>query len=171
MSANKPSKRKTKPEVIVSVIVAIIALIGTISAALIGNWDKIWTSPSQSSSSVSSPTMANPPQATVTTPQQATPSPTPINLDGRWRDQFGNITHLVQRGDTVTATSSGVACRGHFDSTGSGTIIGNILESTYQSTYSTGQCRGRVASDGRRITSSCHDSVCGAFTTSSVKLD
>lgn len=161
MSNEQPSKPRMKPEILVSLIVAIIALAGTLGAALISNMDKIW--PNSRSSAVPSPTVASSPQPP--------PSPTPLNIGGKWRDNFGNITHVIQRGDTVTATASGIACRGHYDSTGSGTITGNILESTYQSTYSTGRCRGTVSADGMRITSSCHDSVCGRFASSSVKLE
>lgn len=161
MSNEEPSKPRMRPEIFVPLIVAIIAVAGTIGAAVISNMDKIW--PKSSSGSVPTSTVASSPQPPL--------SPTPINIGGRWRDNFGNITHLVQRGDTVTATASGYACKGAFHTTGSGTITGNILESTYQSSYSTGHCRGTISADGMQITSSCHDSVCGPFTSSAVKLE
>lgn len=161
MSEKEPPKARMKPEILVSLIIAIIALAGTIGAALISNVDKIWPNPSSGSV----------PSSTVASSPQQTPSPAPLNISGKWRDNFGTITDVIQRGDTVTATASGIACRGPYDSTGTGTITGNILESTYRSSYSTGRCRGTVSSDGMRIISTCHDSVCGPFESSSVKLE
>ncbi len=102
-------------------------------------------------------------------PPKPSPSSAQIDLSGTWRDNFGNITQIVQQGDTFQATASGIACRGRFESSIGGTIRGNIVESSYQSTYSQGRCQGTVSTDGARIVSTCDDSACGQFPLSSVR--
>jgi len=93
-----------------------------------------------------------------------------LDLSGLWRDNWGNTSQITQRGDAYTFTAWGSACRGNFRSTGSGTIRGKSVESTYQSTIpSQGRCSGTVSDDGRRATSTCVDSVCGQFALSSVR--
>lgn len=169
MSNEEQSKTKMRPEILVTLVVAIIALFGTLGAALISNMDKIWPKPnSPDSPSVSSSTVASSPQLP---PSPAPRSPAPLDITGKWRDNFGNTTDIIQHGDAVTATGEGMACRGPYNSTLSGTIIGNTLESTYQSSYSIGRCRGTISADGMRITSSCSDSVCGPFEASSVRVE
>ncbi len=116
------------------------------------------------------------PSSTSSTTSSASPSPpkplpssTQIDISGTWRDNFGNITQIFQQGDTFQLTASGFACRGRFQSSGGGTIRGNIVESSYQSTYSQGRCQGTVSTDGARIISTCDDSACGQFSSSSVR--
>jgi len=93
-----------------------------------------------------------------------------LDLSGLWRDNWGNTSQITQRGDAYTFTAWGSACRGNFRSTGSGTIRGKYVESTYQSTIpSQGRCSGTVSDDGKRATSTCVDSVCGQFALSSVR--
>ena len=93
-----------------------------------------------------------------------------LDLSGLWRDNWGNTSQITQRGDAYTFTAWGSACRGNFRSTGSGTIRGKYVESTYQSTIpSQGRCSGTVSDDGRRATSTCVDSVCGQFASSSIR--
>lgn len=175
MSDQEPSKARMRPEIVVSLIVAIIALVGTIGAAIISNMDKIWPDSSSASGPSSSTSAPSPSSsvssATVASSPQPPPSPTPVNITGRWRNNFGHITDVIQQGDTASATATGIACKGPFNSTINGTITGNVFDSTYQSTYSTGRCRGTVSADGTRMTSSCSDSICGLFETTSVKIE
>jgi len=106
-------------------------------------------------------------QSAVSQPRAVTES---LDLSGLWRDNWGNTSQITQRGDAYTFTAWGSACRGNFRSTGSGTIRGKYVESTYQSTIpSQGRCSGTVSDDGRRATSTCVDSVCGQFALSSVR--
>jgi hypothetical protein len=108
-----------------------------------------------------------PRQSAASQPRVITES---LNLSGVWRDNWGNVSQITQRGDAYTFTAWGSACRGSFRSTGSGTIRGKYVESTYQSTIpSQGRCSGTVSNDGRRATSTCVDSVCGQFASSSIR--
>lgn len=142
------------------IILGALTLIGVLGAAVIANWDKLF--------------QQNRPPTPIPTPM---PSPTPpsppptaeINISGVWRDEWGLTSRITQQGNTFKYTASGVACRGSFQTSGSGTIKGNIVESGYQSTYSTGHCYGTVSSDGRQMTSTCADSACGQFQSSAVK--
>jgi len=140
------------------VIVAVLALIGVLGGAVLGNWDKLFHQ--------------NPPPMPAPTTTPASPSPTPaaeINISGVWRDEWGFSSQITQQGSAFKYTSWGVACRGNFQTSGRGTIKGNVVESDYQSTYSQGHCSGTVSSDGRRMTSTCTDSACGQFQSSAVR--
>jgi len=103
-------------------------------------------------------------------PPKPSPSSAQIDISGTWVDNFGTITQIVQQGDTFQATASGTECGGRrFQSSGGGTVRGNIVESSYQSTYSRGRCQGTVSTDGSRIVSTCDDSLCDRFQLSSVR--
>jgi hypothetical protein len=98
-------------------------------------------------------------------PKDKPPPPPPhqINITGIWRDTLGNMSQITQHGSAFQFTGWGIACHGNFQSSGSGTIRENSVESTYRSTYSEGICSGTVSPDGRQITSRCNDSACGSF--------
>jgi hypothetical protein len=97
--------------------------------------------------------------------------PDPIDISGDWQDPtWGARSTVVQDGQSYRFTARGLACQGWFQSVGAGRIIGTHVESTYQSTpYSTGRCTGTVSQDGRQMTSNCFDSVCGQFSTSTIR--
>jgi hypothetical protein len=104
------------------------------------------------------------------------PSSPAITISGVWRDPtWGILSQITQQRDTFRYTAWGPSCiGGHFQSSGSGTINGNVVESRYeallQSTMrSEGRCSGTVSPDGKQMTSTCHDSVCGQFTSSAVR--
>jgi hypothetical protein len=94
-----------------------------------------------------------------------------IDISGDWHDPtWGARSTVVQDGTSYRFTAWGVSCRGSFQSAGAGTITGTHVESTYQSTTpSVGQCKGTVSTDGRRMTSTCFDSVCGQFVTTGIR--
>ncbi|HEU0174042.1 MAG TPA: hypothetical protein VFV58_07240 [Blastocatellia bacterium] len=158
------------------VIVAVITLIGVIGGALITNWDKLFPN---NQAPTTGPTPGIEEKSSNHTPGRSDgngnvpmPSPLPtaeIDISGVWRDALGFTSQITQQGSTFKYTAWGAACRGNFQSSGSGTIKGNIVESDYQSNYSQGHCSGTVSSDGRRITSICTDSVCGQFQSSVVR--
>lgn len=103
------------------------------------------------------------PDPTATPRVTTSAPPASISIGGRWRDQFGTITSVSQNGNVFQLTGVGVACRGNFQSSGSGTIEGNSVELNYQSSYSRGRCHGTISADGSRLTSRCSDTVCGGF--------
>lgn len=157
------------------IIVAVIALIGVLGGALISNWERV------------SPRNQEPPQKQESRQKSEdkssdrsereedvpTPSPLPtaavININSAWRDNWGTQTQVSQQGETFQFTAWGIGCKGAFQSSGSGTIRGNRVESTYQSTHSHGRCSGTVSPDGRELTSTCDDSVCGQFQSLAVR--
>jgi len=99
------------------------------------------------------------------------PTPAPAEISGRWRDTtWGHVSQITQDGEAFHYSVWGAACRGTFQSSGSGTIRGNRVESTYRSTMpSQGRCSGTVSPDGTQIRSTCVDSVCGSFAASAVR--
>jgi hypothetical protein len=111
--------------------------------------------------------------------RQPAPPPTPsshINISGIWRDPtLGTTSQVTQQGETFHFRVWGPSCTGGtFQSSGSGTIRGNVVESQYQALLqstlrSEGRCSGIVSPDGTRIRSTCNDSVCGEFTSSGVR--
>ena len=110
-------------------------------------------------------------------PQPRPDLPLPqINVNGSWRDPtWGIMSKITQQGETFHYTAWGPSCiGGTFQSSGSGTIRGNFVESRYQALInftirSEGRCSGTMSPDGMRITSTCNDSVCGQFTSSGVR--
>jgi hypothetical protein len=114
------------------------------------------------------------PAATAT--QQALTVPHPqldqirreVNLSGQWRNNLGAVYQLVQNGNAFRFEGKGPSCTGgYFQSSGSGTVTGISVESTYQSNYpSRGSCSGTLSQDGAQITSTCTDSACGTFVVS-----
>ena len=78
------------------------------------------------------------------------PTPAPADISGRWRDTtWGHVSRIMQDGDAFHYSVRGAACRGTFQSSGSGTIRGNRVESIYRSTMpSQGRCSGAVSPDG-----------------------
>jgi hypothetical protein len=104
------------------------------------------------------------------------PSSPAITIHGMWRDPaWGILSQITQQRDTFRYTAWGPSCiGGNFQSSGSGTINGKVVESRYearlQSTMrSEGRCSGTVSPDGMQMTSTCYDSVCGQFTSSAVR--
>jgi hypothetical protein len=95
----------------------------------------------------------------------------PIDISGVWRDvTWGSTSRIAQDGDEFRFTVWGQACRGSFQSTGTGLIEGQRFASAYRSTIpSEGRCTGTVSADGTRIETRCLDSVCGAFASSAVR--
>jgi hypothetical protein len=110
--------------------------------------------------------VAQPPISTVL--PQVPPLP---NLSGVWRDNWGTVYQLTQSGNAFQYTAEGTSCRGgYFQSSGSGSVTGNSVQSTYQSSIpSRGSCSGTLSSNGQQVISTCTDSVCGAFTSSTVR--
>ena len=137
-------------------------------------------------SSVSPATVSAPPMASSLPPQPPGPRPAapgpsaldaagvpPVDISGVWREIYpnpGTLTQTIQEGNTFRFTVRGAVLGVPFQSSGSGTIKGRHLESTYQSTVpSKGRCTGTLSADGRQVTSTCTDSVYGQFETSGVR--
>ncbi len=158
------------------IIVAVITLIGVIGGALIANWDKLLLrdqpptpTPTPPIEKKSADDMAGHSNTNGNIPRSSPPPPAEIDISGVWRDEWGATSQITQQGSAFKYTVWGVGCKGYAQSSGSGTIRGNVVESDYRSNYSQGHCSGTVSADGRRMTSVCTDSACGQFQSSAVK--
>jgi hypothetical protein len=158
-----------------AIIAAVITVIGSIVVALITSWDKFADSPKR----IDTPLIqASTPAPTI---QPVTPvrddAASVINIAGSWHDPNnpGNGSRITQEGNAFQFNSWGVLPQGiPFESTGSGTVAGQGLKSTYTTRYQNGwiargNCSGDVSRDGLRITSTCTDSVLGTFVISGVR--
>jgi hypothetical protein len=169
-----------------TIIVALIGVIGTLGAALIGNWDKIFAparpapgesrpapdarpvAQSESTASVE-PTRPARPEPRAAAPPA--PVPSSASIGGVWRDSDNpaNGSQVVVEGNAFRFTRWGVLPNGvRFDAQGNGTLSGHRFSSTYRARYqsgdtSTGACSGAVSADGARMDMSCRDSLLGSF--------
>jgi hypothetical protein len=96
-----------------------------------------------------------------------------INIGATWREIYpnpGSLSQIIQDGDTFKFLVEGAIQGSRFQSSGTGTIKGKNIESTYQSTIpSTGHCSGIVSPDGMQTKSTCIDSVHGQYETTWVR--
>ena len=156
------------------IILAVLSLIGVLGGALFANWDKLFPKPDPPPTPTPVIVVKTPEPSPSTSDRDgngATPSPE-INISGFWRDAtwVNNTSQITQQGSAFKFTARGVACGGrYFESSGSGTITGNRVESHYESNFSQGDCSGTVSPDGRRMTSICTDTVCRQFPSIAVK--
>jgi len=100
------------------------------------------------------------------------PKEPPLNIGGRWRDNWGINYNVEQQGEVFRYSASGPSCqRGiYFQSSGHGTIQGHKVESSYNSNLpSGGECSGTVFGNGTEMSSTCKDTVCGTFSASLTK--
>jgi hypothetical protein len=150
----------------VAITVAIIGLAGTLGAALLSNWDKIFSRAPQ-------PKVVDEELYEKLNPVEA-PAADPVpNISGIWRDSDNpdNGTEVSQVGSRFSFTRSGSLSNGvQFASSGTGSLVGNRLMSRYTAKYlpgkiSSGTCNGSVSADATRIQQSCSDSFLGVFTT------
>jgi hypothetical protein len=134
----------------VTIVVAVLGVIGTLGAELIGNWDKIVPPPPKPSSKIASPV----------------PDIRGVWLDSNYRS---NSSYITQDGNSFQFTRRGVLPNGlAFESSGSGTMTGQRFTSNYNAKYqsgatSVGDCSGTVSPDGMRMDLQCIDSLLGAF--------
>ena len=170
----------------VTIVVAIIGAVATLGAALIANWDKVFTRAPQAATRAEpvaeTPVQAAPPADPVQTappdPVQLIPPADPNpRIAGVWRDSLypNNGSKIVQDGSAFQFTRWGVLDNGvGFESAGSGTLDGRQVASRYIAKYQTGasssgQCSGSVSMDSRRIELSCSDSLLGIFSSVSIR--
>lgn len=149
----------------VTITVAIIGLAGTLGAALLSNWDKIFTRAPQPP--VEDHLLPKPPKNPIDAPSA---DPTP-NISGQWSDSDNpeNGTKVSQIDSTFAFTRWGTLPNGvRFESSGTGSLVGSQLTSQYEAKYesgkiSSGECNGSVSADATRIEQTCSDSLLGAF--------
>ncbi len=166
----------------VTIIVAILGLVGTLGAALISNWDKIFprvprattTTEPAAGTSVQAAPPAAPPTAP---PPLAHSADLALRITGVWRDSMypSNLTEITQDGRDFRFRRRGVLPNGvGFESVGTGTLVGRQVRSQYTATYKTGatssgRCSGAVSMDSRQIELSCSDTLLGSFASISIR--
>jgi hypothetical protein len=152
-----------------AIVVAVLGVVGTLGAALIANWDKIFPHNSPDSDNIK-PVVVKP---VLTTP----PIDSVPRIAGVWRDSANpnNISKISQDGSSFQFSRSGILPNGVlFESTGTGALVGRQIESQYIAKYSTGasssgQCSGSLSSDDTRIELRCSDSLLGIFAGASIR--
>lgn len=153
----------------VPIIVAVIGVLGTLGAALIANWDKLF---------------GHATQAAVPTASIAASPLTPVapvvvtsSLAGTWIDAVnpGIISTIAQEGNALRFTRIGSLPNGvAFESNGTGTVSGQQVSTQYVAKYQTGitssgQCAGSVLEQATTIDLRCTDSLLGSFQSTSVR--
>lgn len=148
----------------VAIGVAVIGVAGTLGAALLANWDKVFGRPAQTSPAA---VQVAPPAA----PRVA------ASLTGNWRDSTGpnNTSRVRQVGNGFQFSRQGTLPDGTgFDAAGTGTVDGLQIASSYQARYgngtvSSGTCSGTVSADATRMDLQCVDSLLGAFSSVAIR--
>jgi hypothetical protein len=147
-----------------AIVIAMIGVIGTIGAAVIGSWDKIF-----------------PPPAASQQIEPVSPKPPPIqgipSISGAWRDVEypGNGSQFSQDGNQFHFTRWGALPNGdQFESSGSGALTGQSFSGNYSAKYrsgatSTGSCSGTVSTDGTHMKLICTDSLLSTFPVSAIR--
>lgn len=170
-----------------AIVVAAIGVVGTLGAAVIGNWDKIFppdgrlgpaneSRPANDSRPAPRSEPAPPVEparpARAESRAAAVPVPAaPSGISGTWRDSDNpaNGSQVTVEGNAFRFTRWGVLPNGvRFEAQGSGTLDGHRFSSTYKARYqsgdtSAGACSGGVSADGLRMEMSCRDSLLGTF--------
>jgi hypothetical protein len=165
----------------VTIAVAIIGVIGTLGAALIANWEKIFP---RAPEALVKPSPR--PEEPVPAVRRADPAPRPVDganqpvradpmpqIAGLWRDADNpnNGTKIAQDGARLQFTRAGILPDGmRFESAGTGSVLASRITLKYVTRYqtgsaSTGECSGSVSPGARQITLNCADSLYGTFVT------
>lgn len=166
-----------------TIVAAIIGVIGSITVALISNWDKFF--PKQA---------VTPPAPTITgdtgTSHGATTTgkievttippaiaPARIDIGGTWYNPAApaNGSFIVQQNNDFQFKGWGMLPQGiAYESKGSGEIIAQTVTYNYIAQYqngwaSQGNCSGTVSANGSQLTATCTDNLLGTFVSSGIK--
>lgn len=180
-----------------AIITTAITVAGTLGAALIAHWDKVFgppkapvvaspasvpAGPAGPADPVQSNRAEHQPVPVETQPErapsQAAPAQAP-SIAGTWRDTDnpGTSTVIAQDGSRFQLTRWGMLEDGtRFESRGTGTLSGQRVALTYQVRYesgaaSMGDCSGSVSANGGHMDLACRDSLLGAFAGALVRQD
>ncbi len=165
----------------VAIAIAVIGLVGTLGAALIANWDKLFPAGREPLPTREVP-RAEPPQPSVNPPRAQPSAPTGAvapqvpNIAGTWRDtEYPVVGQVIQDGRQFRFVRRGALTNGvGFESSGEGTIDGTQISNRFDTRYqtgavSTGGCTGTLTADGNRLDLTCTDSLLGTFPVTAVR--
>ena len=125
---------------------------------------------SMNSNTGSRPDPAEPRASNTAAPARESPVSQPIDLSGSWSDTYGNTSQINQTGAYFSFKGQGTACRGPYNTSGTGSVSGTRIEMTYESSYSGGSCAGTIQAGGDKVSLTCDDSVCGRFVSISERV-
>ena len=171
------NKQKRWFETLPGILTGIAAIIGAIATLYVALDKKQETQQvpkvEQKTSDSTYPSVPSNEVKPLNAPQAQQQPPPQINLSSTWHELYpnpSNISQTTHDGDIFKFIIQGSTQGLRYQSTGSGTIKGQYIESTYQSTIpSTGRCAGTVSSDGMQIKLTCVDSVSGRYETAWVR--
>jgi hypothetical protein len=161
-------------QTIPGMLTALAALLGAVTALIVAVKDltHIIESPEPVPAKSQVTKNIEPPLDQTEPPERKRPATRVASINGRWRDNLGFVSEIEQTGSSFTFMVQGAtSCLFRpFVSTGSGSIRGRNIESTYRSSLgSQGDCKGTISSDGNSIDSRCNDSICGQIVSYSNK--
>ena len=146
----------------VPIIVAVIGVVGTISAALIANWDKVAASRAadqkqeqaeQAARNAAASTPASAPAENGTTEaDRGMDAAAPINVAGKWADAGGYEYVYEQIGNQYSFNQYK---NGKHFGYGAGALTGRNFSHAYSGAFGAGSCEGEVSSDVTYATSTC----------------
>ncbi|OAI03707.1 hypothetical protein [Methylomonas methanica] len=161
-----------------AIAAAIIGVIGSISVAIITNWDKLT---GQQKTAESPPTQqiatAIYPPIDKTKPAVVESLPV-IDISGDWYNPAAPTaggTHIDQQSDSFEFQGWGILAQGiGYTSKGSGNLINQTLTYDYTAQYqngwvSKGNCTGTVTPNGAKITATCTDTIMGTYVSAGVR--
>jgi hypothetical protein len=150
----------------ITIVVALITLAGTLGAALIANWDKLFPRSQAAVAPAPAPAPSPTPTATAVPSPAPAPAPTPApapkappaaadterstahapprgpSIAGSWRNAAypGIVLNITQQGNQIRFTQTGVLSNGvGFESAGAGVVEGSQIALQYLARYNNGQ--------------------------------
>jgi hypothetical protein len=161
-----------------AIAAAIIGVIGSISVAIITNWDKLTGQQKEAASPPAQQMVtANYPPIAKTTPAVVESSPV-IDISGDWYNPAAPTaggTHIDQQSDSFEFQAWGMLAQGiGYTSKGSGNLIAQTLIYDYTAQFqngwvSKGNCTGTVTPNGAKITATCTDTIMGTYVSAGVR--
>ncbi|QPK65131.1 hypothetical protein IVG45_09445 [Methylomonas sp. LL1] len=165
----------------VTIVVAVIGVIGSITVALISHWDKLNPPPAKDAP-IPQPIVligntSDPAIASITKPQPAPPKPV-INIAGNWYNPAAPAaggSYITQQSEHFEFQGWGLLPQGiGFQTEGNGSLIDQQVNYSYVAQYqngwtSQGNCSGTVSANGVQMTTTCTDNIMGTFVSTGVK--
>ncbi|AMK78458.1 MULTISPECIES: hypothetical protein [Methylomonas] len=161
-----------------TIVAAIIGVIGSISVAIISNWDKLTGQQKIADSTLTQPIAKTAyPPLDKEKPEVIPPTPL-IDISGDWYNPAAPTaggTHIEQQNDSFQFQGWGMLAQGiGYTSKGSGNLIAQTLTYDYTAQYqngwvSKGNCTGTVTPNGEKITATCTDTIMGTYVSAGVR--
>ena len=136
----------------IAIIVALIGVLGTIAAATIANWDKLFGHRDQNASVTQNAANGVPPEASSAVPAADPEIPVAVDVSGTWVDADGYQYLFEQKG---TQYSFRQLKDGAEVGSGEGGLVGNSFNHKFTSAFGEGRCAGLVSGMGTIASGTC----------------